>query len=87
MASEVWMNMRKPVVCSVWPEEDEGGRNRRRSMAAMEEKRRPCARFTGPWLDSLDGDDEDDETHRLVLSDGSGVVCSGGAMGKEVRWR
>jgi hypothetical protein len=46
----------------------------------MEEKRRLCARFTGYWLDSLHGDDEDDETHLLVRTARRGVASRVGAM-------
>jgi hypothetical protein len=66
------------------PEEDVGGRIRRRWMANAAGNRRPCARYKAPRDDSLHVDEEDDEAHPKVPSKRRGMVCSNGAMVRTV---
>jgi hypothetical protein len=81
-ASRVRLNTRKPGVCSVWPEEDEGGRNRRRNMKSGEKNRRPCAQLGASRDDSAHQEVEDDEAHPPVPSEWRGMVYSGSAMAR-----
>lgn len=62
------------------PEKDRGGRNLRRSVADGVENPRIWRRFKDSQVDSLDGDDEEDEPHLLVTSARRGVACCSGAM-------
>jgi hypothetical protein len=81
LVPEMRLDAAKTMVATRRPGRNHGQRNRRRSMAAMDEKRRPCARLGGSRLDSLDEAVEDDETHLTVPSERRGEVWSSDAMG------
>jgi hypothetical protein len=65
---------------SVWPEEVEVGRNRRRTAPGSEKDRRKQHRLEARGVDSFGDDDEGGEAHLLVLSAWRGDGRSDGAM-------
>jgi hypothetical protein len=69
MESRMRPDAGKQRACSVWPEEDEAGRNWRRKATVCAGNRRPWRRHEAPGLDSLHEDDQGEEAVLVVLSE------------------
>jgi hypothetical protein len=67
-------------LCSGRADDDGGCRNSENWPPELKKKRRNRQRLGASELNSLHGDEEDDEADLLVPSVRRGVVCSGGAM-------